>query len=424
MLKITSIEKDSPAADSGFKKNDRIVSINGNSIEDALDFNFYSADDEQEIVLLRGGVEVVLSAGQYDLEGIETEELKIKHCGNKCVFCFIDQNPKSLRKTLYVKDEDYRYSFLYGNYFTLTNLSSKDIEKILKMRLSPLYVSVHATDPDVRKVLLGLKKEDEFERKLRVLIEGGIEIHTQIVMCPGINDGKVLRKTISDLAAYHPGVRSVAVVPVGLTSHRRKLPTIPPVSEKCASDTLDIIDKFNKKYLKELGTNFVFGADELYLKSGRDLPPADYYEGYLQYEDGIGMTRFFIDAFEESKKNIPKSVKKQTTVKIVTGDLFFPVLKKFVLPEFNKVKNLNTELVKAENSIFGSSVTVAGLLSGEDIIRAAGNAENGNDILLIPSTCINTDGFLLDDLTINDIVKNTGYRVMYLEDPAEVFDKL
>ncbi len=424
MLKITSIEKCSPAADSGFKKNDHIVSINGNLIEDALDFNFYSADDELEIILVRSGVEAVLKAGQHELEGIETEELRIKHCGNKCVFCFIDQNPKDLRKTLYIKDEDYRYSFLYGNYFTLTNLTSKDIDKILKMRLSPLYVSVHATDQDVRKVLLGLKKDDEFERKLRVLVDGGIEIHTQIVMCPGINNGKVLRKTISDLAAFHPGVRSVAVVPVGLTSHREKLPSIPSVSEECASETLDIIAKFNKKFLKELGTNFVFGADELYLKSGKNFPSADYYEGYLQYEDGIGMTRFFIDAFEESKKGIPKSVRTQTTVKIVTGELFYPVLEKYVLTEFNKVKKLNTELVKVENTIFGKSVTVAGLLSGEDIIRAAGKAENGNDILLIPSTCINSDGLLLDDLTISDIARKTGYRVIYIEDPAEVFDKL
>ena len=424
MVRIINIEKRSPAESAGFLKNDKIVFINGNPIEDALDFNFYSAEEELEIIIVRNETETKICANKEDLQVIDDEELKIKHCGNKCVFCFIDQNPKGLRKTIYVKDEDYRFSFLYGNYFTLTNISQKELERIVRLRLSPLYISVHAVNNEARRKLLGTKKDDRLLEKMRYLISEGIEIHTQVVLCPGINDGKVLEETVSTMGSLYPGVRSLAVVPVGLTDHREKLPQLSSVTKINAEETLGIISKFNKKYREETGTNFVFAADEFYLKAGVDFPEEEYYEGYLQYEDGVGMARNFIERFRESVGDIPAKAAKKIRLVIVTGELFYPVMEEYVIKEFSKVKDLKTELVKAQNALFGSTVTVSGLLSGKDIAAASGTALSKTDILLIPSTCLNFDGKFLDDLTVKDLEKMTGFRVFQLDNPVEVFEEI
>jgi putative radical SAM enzyme (TIGR03279 family) len=424
MVKIVNIEKKSEADKAGIKKGDSLISINGNTVEDAIDFNYYFADEPLELVLEgKNGIYKAKfrSAGS---NGIEVEGLKIKHCGNNCVFCFINQNPKGMRKTIYVKDEDYRFSFLYGNYFTLTKITQKELDRIVKMRLSPLYISVHAINNEVRKKLLGVKKDDELLEKMKYLTANGIELHTQIVLCPGYNDGKVLEETITTLRQFHPMVRSVAVVPVGLTGHRENLPAIEPVSKELAEKTVKLISKFNKKYKKEIDTNFVFAADEFYLKSGTECPDEDYYEDYLQYEDGVGMVRNFIERFKESIEFIPDKIAEKASVTIVTGGLFYPVMKEIVLPEMKKVKNLTVKLIKADNKLFGRSVTVAGLLGGADIISAVGKAEYENDTLLIPSTCLNYDGRFLDDLTIDDLTKKTGYKVHLLENPVEIFEKI
>jgi putative radical SAM enzyme (TIGR03279 family) len=422
MLKIISVKKGSCAESNGIAKGDSLISIAGNQINDALDFNFYTASDgyKAEIDGRNGIIRAEFDTGGDN--GMTVEEIKIRHCGNKCVFCFIDQNPKGLRKTIYVKDEDYRFSFLYGNYFTLTNIKESELERIAEMKLSPLYISVHAINNEARKKLLGIKKDDGLIDKLRFLISQGIELHTQIVMCPGINDGEILKETIEVLGSLYPGVKSLAVVPVGLTVHRKNLPELQPVTKKSASQTIDIISKFNEKYKKETGTNFVFAADEFYLKAGIEFPEADHYEGYLQYEDGVGMARNFIDMFKDSVNSIPKKIACKTRVVAVTGELFYSVMGMYVLPEFKKVKNLDFELIRVENTLFGNSVTVAGLLSGKDIVHAAGKAVNGTDILLIPSTCLNFDGKFLDDITINDVSKMTGYRVCQLENPVELFE--
>jgi len=424
MVKIVNIEKRSEADKAGIKKDDKLISVNGNPIEDAIDFSFYCADEPLELLLDgKNGIYKAQfsSAGN---NGIEVEELKIKHCGNNCIFCFINQNPKGMRKTIYVKDEDYRFSFLYGNYFTLTMITQKDLDRIVRMRLSPLYISVHTADNKVRKKLLGVKKDDGLLEKMKYLTDNGIELHTQIVLCPGYNDGKVLEETVTTLRQLHPMVRSVAVVPVGLTGHRENLPVIEPVSKESAEKTVKLISKFNKKYKKEIYTNFVFAADEFYLKSGTEFPDEDYYEDYIQYEDGVGMVRNFIERFKESIELIPDQIAEKTSVTIVTGGLFYPVMKEIVLPEMKEVKNLTVKLIKADNKLFGRSVTVAGLLGGADIISAVGKAESENDVLLIPSTCLNYDGRFLDDLTIDDLNKKTGYKVRLLENPVEIFEKI
>jgi len=424
MVKIVNIEKKSQANKAGIKKGDSLISVNGSIIGDAIDFNYFCADEPLELVLegKNGIYKVKLSSAGSN--GIEVEELKIKHCGNNCIFCFINQNPKGMRKTIYVKDEDYRFSFLYGNYFTLTNITQPELDRIVTMRLSPLYISVHAVNNEVRKKLLGIKKDDDLLKKMKYLTDNGIELHTQIVLCPGYNDSKVLKETITTMRDFHPMVRSVAVVPVGLTGYRDNLPAIEPVSEAAALSTVKLISKFNKKYKKAIGTNFVFAADEFYLRSGIEFPEEDYYEDYLQYEDGVGMARNFIERFIESTEFIPAKVHIKTAVTIVTGVLFYPVLKELVMPELKKVKNLSVKLIKAENQLFGKTVTVSGLLGGNDIIKAVGKAKKENDILLIPSTCLNYDGKFLDDLTMDDLSNKTGYKVMLLENPVEIFDKI
>ncbi|MBN2857056.1 MAG: DUF512 domain-containing protein, partial [Candidatus Delongbacteria bacterium] len=218
--------------------------------------------------------------------------------------------------------------------------------------------------------------------------------------------------------------RSLAVVPVGLTEHREKLNTIEPVSEKMARETLKIISDLNRQYIKEIDTNFVFAADEFFLKAGIDFPDEEYYEGYLQYEDGIGMARNFIERFEESLELIPKDIKKRASVTVVTGELFYEVIKFIVLPELEKVENLDVKLVKAENRLFGKSVTVAGLLGGNDIASAAGKAKEKSEILLIPSTCLNFDGIFLDGMTVEELSRFTGYKVIQVENPVEIFEKI
>ena len=424
MLKITAIERNSPAFQKGILKGDQIFSVNGIDVDDALEFNFHTS--QENITMLLEG-----KAGSYEVEfedpganGIVVEDIKVRHCGNKCIFCFIDQNPKGLRKTIYVKDEDYRFSFLYGNYFTLTNITQKELDKIINMKLSPLYISVHATDDDVRKQLLGIKKDDALMNKMKFLTENGIELHTQAVICPGINDADQLKKTVRDLRALYPGVRSLAVVPVGLTEHRDKLKSLNPVSKADASEIIKIISDFNKEFLEDIGTNFMFAADEFYLKAGKDFPDEEHYEGYLQYEDGIGMARNFIERFNESADLIPKEIKKCVSVTIVTGELFYKVMDENILPPLKEVKNFEIKLVKAKNILFGQSVTVAGLLGGNDIIAAVGKAKKSDEILLIPSTCLNFDGVFLDGMTIDELSEKTGYKVIQIENPVEIFDRI
>ena len=424
MLKITAVEKYSPAFNAGIRKGDNIISVNGKRVSDELEFQFYTAADDISIsISSKNRDHEVLLNGQKPT-GIIIEEMKVRHCGNKCIFCFIDQNPPGLRKTLYVKDEDYRYSFLYGNYFTLTNITKEELDKIIEMKLTPLYISVHATDPDARKKLLGIGKDDGLTGKLNYLISGGIELHAQIVLCPEINDGKVLYETIESMASLHPGVASLAVVPVGLTGHRDKLMQLRTVSSNEAIEIVSMISSYSNIFKKKFGTSFVFAADEFYLKAGVEIPSEDHYEEYQQYENGIGMTRNFIERFKESISGIPKSVEPSIRIKMVTGDLFFPVISKLVLPYFKQIKNLETELVKSSNTLFGQSVTVAGLLSGADIAKAAGKAGSSSDILLIPPTCINSDGLFLDNMNVKELADITGYRVLQVENPVDIFKNL
>ncbi|MCK4980930.1 MAG: DUF512 domain-containing protein [Candidatus Delongbacteria bacterium] len=422
MLKITEIQKGSPAEKAGVSLSDIIMTINGHEINDLLDFDFYSVDEPLKISFKDGTTSKEIIFQESGNNGITVEEIKIKHCGNDCIFCFVTQNPKGLRKSLYVKDEDYRFSFLYGNYFTLTKTSQKELQRIVDMKLSPLYVSVHAIKPDIRKKLLGIKKDDDLMEKMEFLTDNKIEIHTQIVLCPDINDGEVLEDTITTLQKLYPQVASLAVVPVGKTKHRENLPKIRSITKDDAKNVINLISKYQDSYLQKIGARFVFPADEFFLKAEIDVPVDEYYEDYQQYEDGIGMVRSFLDSFKEATENFPEKIKKKTKVTIVTGYSFHPIIEKYVVPVLEKIKYLQIELFKVENKLLGSEVTVAGLLSGNDIIDTVLENRSKSDILLIPDTCLNFDGLFLDDLSVNDLESKLKRKVVKLDSFGELFD--
>ncbi len=274
MVKIISIIKDSLAEKLFLSVDDSILSINDNNINDRLDYNFYAIQRPIELkVIKKGKLEPVFyTITNEDDLGVEVEDLKIKHCGNNCVFCFVGQNPKKMRKTLYIRDEDYRYSFLYGNYFTLTNTKQSELDRIVKQRFSPLYISVHAVDVEVRRFLLGNMGADNLIPKMEYLINNGIELHTQIVLCPGYNDGKILKETIEKLYSYSPGVGSIAVVPLGRSKHGKMNSILTPVSKDHALSVIEIIENYQKQFLSESETRFVFAADEFYLKAELEIP--------------------------------------------------------------------------------------------------------------------------------------------------------
>jgi putative radical SAM enzyme (TIGR03279 family) len=402
---ISSVHKKSPAARLGLQPGDDLLRIDGRKIHDPIDFQFYSAEEGCRLVLRRDGreFEVIVEGEEGGWLGIEFAEMEYKCCGNQCVFCFVDQNPQGMRSSLYFKDEDYRLSFLYGNYVTLTNLARSDLARIVEQRLSPLYISVHSTEDEVRRRMLGLRGDDRLMQKIAFLAEGGIELHTQIVLCPGWNDGVHLERTIADLAGFFPAVQSVAVVPLGLTGHREKLPALRPVHPTEAKQLIEQERGWEKSYRDALGCAFVYLADEFYLLAGAALPPAERYDEFPQIENGVGMTRYFMDRFKRQKRRFPKEVKPVQGV-IVTGQLAAPVLAEEVVPALQKIAGLQVKVAPVVNRFFGGGVTVSGLLTGQDIIAQL-REKMPADFIMLPPNCRNGDGLFLDDLEIGDLVR-------------------
>jgi putative radical SAM enzyme (TIGR03279 family) len=411
---ITRILPSSSAAKKGLLQGDTLVSMNGLPINDQLDFFLYAAYLPLTVVTQRNGSLITTEFNTYrDVMklGIEVEDLKIKHCGNKCVFCFVDQNPKGLRKSLYIKDEDYRYSYLYGSFCTLSNITQKELARIVQQHLSPLYISVHAFDTKTRLRLLGLKKDDHLWGKIKFLTDNGIAIHAQIVLCPGINDGKILINTIEKLHTLFPYVLSVAVVPLGKTRHREKITNLRSITGSDAKKSLSAIQTLQQKYRRETCSRFVFAADEFYLLSKTPLPRHSEYEGYPQYENGVGMIRYFLNEFNTAKKSLPQKARKPLTLLIVTSKSFHATVKRSVLPALNKIKNISAHAVAAENHLFGPEITVAGLLSGADMIRAVKDSGIKADVIIVPDTCLNFNGVTLDDMKLSDIARTCKAKV-------------
>ncbi len=415
-LTIERIQKGSLAEKSGLQAGDVVLSINSRALRDPIDFMYYCGDDLLTVAVKRAGQITPIEIKRRDeIEfGIEFKPFKVMTCKNNCVFCFVKQLPAGLRKTLYVKDEDYRMSFLYGNYITLSNLTKEDKKRIVEQRLSPLYISVHSTNKAVRNKLLGNPKGPDIMKELKFFADNKLRFNVQIVLCPGYNDGKELKQTLSNLYRFYPYVLSIAVVPVGLTIHRNK--DLRPVEKEDAENALKIIESFQKRFMKKHGNPIVYGADELYLKAGHPFPPLKEYGELYQLENGVGMVPLFLN--QAKKVRVPKTMPQGKKFLTFTGASFYPFLKKF-LDRISEKEHLSIDVLAVENTFFGPSVTVAGLLSGRDVIKTILDRTDGYDMILVPDVVLNMQDQFLDDVTLQDIKDALGIPVKKISSTPE-----
>jgi putative radical SAM enzyme (TIGR03279 family) len=426
---VAAVTPRTAAARAGLRPGDRIVAINGAPLRDVIDFHFHAGEERLRLAVERDGrARIARLTRRGSGLGLTLEAprpAEIATCANKCVFCFIHQLPKGMRKSLYVKDDDFRLSFLHGNYITLTDLDESELERIETQRLSPLYVSVHATDPDLRHALLGQPKaRRELLPVMERLAKSGIAMHAQIVLCPGWNDGVHLDRTVHELARLHPAVPTTAVVPVGLTRHRERLPALRPVTVEEAGLLVRTIEGWQDELHASLGTRFVWAADELYLQSGIPLLPARAYEGFAVAEDGIGLVRRFEDGFARVLAQQPARLPRPRQVTVVTGELFAPRMR--ALLERVRVEGLTVRLVPVANEFFGRGIGVAGLLTGRDIQIQLGQiqlADRGlGDAVLVPAVALRDGaGIFLDDLTPADLAARLGTPVAAVEPDPKAF---
>ncbi len=407
---VGTARPDSPADRAGIRPGDILLTVNRKRIHDLIDLVFYSDVPELNISVKRKDriirTTVIREEGE-DL-GIELRPFRVKTCRNRCVFCFVSQLPKGLRRSLYIKDEDFRMSFLYGSYITLSNITPAEKKRIIEQRLSPLYISVHSTDRETRNTLLGNKNAADIMKELKWLAKNRIRIHVQIVLCPGYNDGDKLVSTINDLHKFYPYVSSIAVVPVGLTRHRKVL--LKPVGKDEALETVGIISDFQKRFMKKYGDALVYGSDELYIRAEKKFPPLKYYGEFPQIENGVGMVALFLH-----KAARIKSVKRPSGQRFlaVTGVSFHPFLSRFVERLKNQVR---IDVIPVENRFFGETVTVAGLLTGRDIIQSIADKSFDHDVLLLPDV-IFRDGqdVLLDDITVEELERILRIKVRVID---------
>jgi putative radical SAM enzyme (TIGR03279 family) len=425
---VSAVAARGPAQQGGLRPGDRIVAINGQAVRDVIDFHFNAGEARLTCAVERDGgrasVVVDRRGADLGLELLAPTPSEISTCANKCVFCFIHQLPRGMRKSLYVKDDDYRLSFLHGNYITLTDLEESELKRIETQRLSPLYVSVHATDPELRHRLLG---EPRVKRDLLPIMarlgRAGIRMHAQIVLCPGWNDGPQLERSILELSALHPAVATTAVVPVGLTAHRERLPDLRTLAADEARALVGTIGRWQAGLRARLGTRFVWGGDELYLQAGLPIPSRAAYEGFPVVEDGIGLVRRFEDGWARVKRRAPARLARPRAVTVVTGEMYAPRLER-LLAGFG-VGNLDVRVRAIRNEWFGGSVQVAGLLTGADIQRQLAGTALG-EAVLVPSVALRDSvGVFLDDLTPGEIASALGVPVRPVEPAARaLFDAL
>lgn len=418
MIGIIDIDPEGTAARLGVRKGDCIIAVNGTEVRDAIDYRFLVAEDRISLTLLTPGGQprtVELEKDPDDTLGLFFAPFPIKRCRNKCIFCFVDQMPPACRKSLYVKDDDFRASFLYGNYITLGVLSESDWQRIFHQRLSPLYISVHATDPALRSFILGNNRALDIMMSMRRLAAGGISMHAQIVLCPGVNDGPFLLRTLDDLSGLFPSVLSIAVVPVGLTAFRKGLFPLRAFSRKEAHAVVDEVTQFGRSWKKRHGTRLVFASDEFYVKAGIPVPPASFYEDFPQIENGVGMVSDFLRGARRTR--IPASVSAFRAT-LVTG-LSFRRMLRDAAARLSGVRGLSLRILAVRNKFFGESVTVAGLLTGSDIAAALEDKRLG-DLVVIPAEALNDDGIFLDGMSLEQLRGRFSVPIA----PAKSFQEL
>jgi putative radical SAM enzyme (TIGR03279 family) len=422
---ITAVLPDSIAAEVGFEVGDRLVSINQQRPRDLIDYQFLCADEvlELEVMDAKGKIHQVEIEKDYDEDlGLEFDSALFDgliQCNNRCPFCFIDQQPPGKRETLYLKDDDYRLSFLYGSYLTLTNLSQKEWDRIEQMRLSPLYVSVHATEADVRTRLLKNLRAGQILEQLRWFQQHRLQIHAQVVVCPGINDGDHLSRTLLDLAEFHrgelPTVASIAVVPVGLTRFRPPEDELIPVSREKAAEVIHQVQTFQAKFRQQYGSTVAWLADEWFLLAGQELPPESHYEDYPQIGNGVGSIRQFLKQFDRAARKLPKRLKTPQRFTWVVGNAvelaFQPILQRL-----NQVEGLEVNLCAVASEYWGQSISVTGLITGQDILGALKGKDVGDGVL-VPSVMLKQgDTRFLDDMTVAELASQLPAPIVPVSD--------
>lgn len=416
MVTITDVVKGSKSDKAKIKPGDKLISINGNEIMDVLDYRFYITE-KNPVLAFADGRKIKLKLKDFEESGMLFETYlmdKQRSCKNNCIFCFIDQLPKGMRESLYFKDDDSRLSFLFGNYITLTNITEHEIERIIKMHISPINISVHTTNPELRCKIMNNRFAGDSLKHIARFNDAGIKINCQLVLMPGINDGEELKSTLKDLLCYE-NVQSIAAVSVGLTDHREGLYPLNPYTKEQASEVIDIMEEYYE--------GRVFASDEFYLKAERPLPNAEYYGEYWQIENGVGMYRSFLDEAEFALNDITPSPTLKKTV--ATGVLAYPMIAQLIDKAKNKWHNLECQAVQIENEFFGKNITVSGLITATDIIKTL-KGKNLGDILLLPSNMLRheKDRFL-DNLTVEELEKELNVKIKFIaEDGYEFIEAL
>lgn len=406
---ISAIHQGSLAEELELVPGDKIISINEQELTDIIDLSFALADEEIEMLIEHENGEQEIIAFEKDIDeelGAEFESAvfgKIRQCANNCYFCFVDQVAPNMRDSLYIKDDDYRLSFLYGNFVTMTNMGPRDLERIHRLHLSPLYISVHTTNPKLRGEMLRTKRGELIMEQLAKLNEADVEYHTQVVLCPGLNDGAELDRTIQDIISMQPYAKTLGIVPVGLTKFRENCYPLKTFDAQGATKVIEQVRYWQEKMRKQTGKNFIYLSDEFYLLAGEPLPKAEEYDGFPQLDNGIGLTRNFIEQWKETKIN-PNNYQKTLNLDIICGKSAGKVIKNLV-DELN-IDNLNANVLALENEFFGHEVTVTGLLTGQDIIKNLKQNKANRDGIIIPSCALREgEDIFLDDYTLEDIKK-------------------
>lgn len=424
-VRITSVEPGSPARRARIHKGDTLISINGNAITDVLDYRFYMTDEHLEILLCDQEKKlrtVVMEKDEYDDLGLEFETYLMDRqmgCKNACIFCFVDQTPPGMRKSLYFKDDDTRMSFLFGNYTTLTNLKEGDIQRIIKMHISPINISIQTMNPALRVQMMKNPFAGESLKFVRMLTEGGIKINTQIVLCPGYNDGEQLEYSLSELAKLGPNVQSIAVVPVGLTRYREKLTPLRGFFPQEAVEVVKTMERWGEYFCKEYGTRTAYASDEFYILAGKDFPPYEFYEDFAQLENGVGMMTLmqhdFAQALKEAQLEQSPAAHRCT---IATGQLAYPMMQDFAERVQQAFPQVQVQVKKIRNDFWGPTITVAGLITGQDLLAQLEGLDLGSELLIPANMLRHEQDRFLDDLTLEQVQETLGVPALPVENDA------
>ena len=428
-VKVQSVQAGSIAEEAEIECGDTILAINDQEVLDVLDYRFLSADEILTIEIEKPDGEcwsIDIEKDENEDLGITLEDLTcddIKSCQNKCIFCFIDQLPKGLRSTLYIKDDDVKFSFLTGTYITLTNLSDFEIDRIIRYKISPINISVHTTNPDLRVLMLKNKRAGDIMKIMKRLAKASITLNCQIVLVRGVNDGDELDRTILELGSLYPAINSISVVPVGLTKYREGLSCLTPFDKDSASQVVTQVKGWQENLLKKHGSRIVFLADELYIMSDSEIPQYEEYQDFPQIENGVGMISAFMREAEDYISKLDNKLPKKRSVSIATGTSSYKFIKKIAKMLEDKYNNLNVHVYAILNSFFGETVTVTGLLTGGDLLKQLSRKTLGEELLIGKSMLKFDDTVFLDDWTVEDVSKRLGVPIKVVENDGEDFVK-